>query len=95
MRRGTAQHGYNEIDKQAVRPPNRQTASLRRHPHQMDGEKRSEASKHGERDRRRWTNSTAASALLPAHRVARRGERRGTDPTDGTTDEAMDETSRR
>ena len=46
----------------------------------MDGEKRPEASKHGDKaggkKSERRTDSTAATARLPAYRVAKRGERR-------------------
>lgn len=102
-REGAARHGYNGASKQST--PSRQPTDRRRHPHQGDdgaSEERPEASKHGEtRQAAKSGRGTiarrnrTASAHLPAYRVARRGERRRTDPTDGTIDEARDETSRR
>lgn len=63
-------------------------------------EKRPEASKHRWRDMRQEirtrNDSTPQSHRIrrPAHRVERRGERRRTDQTDETTNEAKDDTGR-
>lgn len=84
-------HGYNGASKQST--PSRQNRKPPP-PSVSDGWRGTTQGKQarGTRQAERETNSTAASALLPAHRVARRGERRRTDPTDVMIDEARDET---